>query len=283
MGEKEMRYRVAFPWYGGKNIHLGWLLPLLPPAHHTVETHGGGASVTLNRIPSPLETYNDIDGDVVNFFRVLRDHGPELIEEITLTPHARDEFYLALQPQDRDPIEQARLFYVRARQVRGGLVQAATPSHWAYCIQSTRRGMSGSTSKWVAGSDKLWDVVIRLRRVQIENDDAIKIIERYDSPDTLFYCDPPYPHESRTETQVYKNEMSDEDHTELADVLMGVVGKVGISGYDSPLMRTLYSKWNKSMAPSKRLPSGNADTRKREVLWTNYDALDVRLWNQATL
>src|SRR5215469_13571091 len=127
--------RIAFGWYGGKFNHLDWLLPLLPKAHHYCEPFAGSAAVLLNREPSPIETYNDIDGEVVNFFRVLREQKEALIEAIGLTPFAREEFELAcsVPPQDLSDLERARRFFVLARQVRTGLAQKASAGRWAHC------------------------------------------------------------------------------------------------------------------------------------------------------
>ena len=89
---------IAFGWYGGKFNHLDWLLPLLPETQHYCEPFGGSAAVLLNRKPSDVETYNDLDGEVVNFFRMLRDSQEELIQAIALTPFSREEFKIALTP-----------------------------------------------------------------------------------------------------------------------------------------------------------------------------------------
>jgi DNA adenine methylase len=109
---------IAFGWYGGKFSHLNWLLPLLPKCHHYCEPFAGSAAVLLNREPSPVETYNDIDGEVANFFRVLRDNKGPLVESIGLTPFSREEFYYSVSKNParvKDEIERARLFYVRAQ------------------------------------------------------------------------------------------------------------------------------------------------------------------------
>jgi len=92
-----MKRLIAFSWYGGKYRHLNWLLPLLPYTHHYCEPFGGSASVLLNRKPSPVETYNDLDGEVVEFFRVLREERDALIEAISLTPYSRKEFVRAIK------------------------------------------------------------------------------------------------------------------------------------------------------------------------------------------
>ncbi len=109
---------IPFGWYGGKFSHLDWLLPLLPECHHYCEPFAGSGAVLLNRKPSPVETYNDLDGEVVNFFKVLRNKKEKLIEAIGLTPFSREEFALAckLHP-GLSAFERARRFYIRARQV----------------------------------------------------------------------------------------------------------------------------------------------------------------------
>src|SRR5438046_1968538 len=119
---------IAFGWYGGKFNHLNWLLPLLPDCHHYCEPFAGSAAVLLNRAPSPVETLNDLDHEVVTFFRVLRDQKDQLIEAIGLTPFAREEFYRALTGRGEalSDLERARRFFVRARQVRTGLAQTAS-------------------------------------------------------------------------------------------------------------------------------------------------------------
>src|SRR3989454_12820277 len=119
---------IAFGWYGGKFNHLDWLLPLLPDCHHYCEPFAGSAAVLLNREPSPVETYNDMDGEVVNFFRVLREHKDALLEAIGLTPFSREEFELAISEvtEGISEVERARRFFIRARQVRTGLAQTAS-------------------------------------------------------------------------------------------------------------------------------------------------------------
>jgi len=188
---------IPFGWYGGKFSHLGWLLPLLPKCHHYCEPFAGSGVILLNRNPSPVETYNDLDGEVCNFFGVLRDHKEELVEKIGLTPFSREEFALAckLDPSG-SPVERARRFYIRARQVRTGLAQTASVGRWANCKNTSRSGMSGVISRWLGAIDALPQIAERLLRVQIENRPAADVIRLYDSTETLFYCDPPlHPHD----------------------------------------------------------------------------------------
>lgn len=263
---------IAFGWYGGKFSHLDWLLPLLPTCHHYCEPFGGSASVLLNREPSPVETYNDIDGEVANFFRVLRTQTDGLIKAIALTPFSREEYYIAVSGAQKDEplpdLERARRFFVRARQTRTGLAQTASLGRWANCKNTSRAGMSGVVSRWLGSIDDLPALALRLLRVQIENRPAVDIIRLYDSPETLFYCDPPYLHESRGDTKSYGFEMDEWEHRQLAKILRACKGKVAISGYRCDLMDKLYGDWNCREAPVKACHS--VKQPRQEALWTNY-------------
>jgi DNA adenine methylase len=267
------RKKIAFGWYGGKYSHLGWLLPLLPQAHHYCEPFGGSAAVLLNREPAPVETYNDLDSEVVNFFRVLREQKDELIYAIGMTPFSREEFVRAIEmngnSQDLSDLERARHFFIRARQVRTGLAQTASIGRWANCLKTSRAGMAGAVSRWLGSVEGLEWIATRLLRVQIEHDKAVNVIERYDSPDTLFYCDPPYPHDSRGDSKAYQYEMTDREHRELYDVLSQVKGRVAVSGYHCELMDRLYKDWFVYEAQPKKVHSVKSE--RVEVLWTNYD------------
>jgi len=261
---------IAFGWYGGKYSHLDWLLPLLPECHHYCEPFGGSGAVLINRKPSPVETFNDIDGEVVNFFRVLRDQKNALLEAIGLSPFSREEFERAIQrtSDDHSDLEKARLFFIRARQVRTGLAQTASNGRWAHCRLTTRAGMAGAVSRWLGSVEGLPEVAQRLIRVQIENAPAKEVIKRYDSEETLFYCDPPYPHSSRGDSNAYSYEMTDAQHRELAEVLHSVKGKVAISGYHCSLMDELYGDFTCNEARTRNCLS--VKSPRQEVLWTNY-------------
>ncbi len=264
------RRLIAFGWYGGKFNHLTWLLPLLPKCHHYCEPFSGSAAVLLNREPSPVETYNDIDGEVVNFFRVLRDRPDELVRAIALTPFAREEFYRATSTNGGSisDLERARLFFVRARQVRTGLAQTASLGRWANCKNTSRAGMAGVVSRWLGSVESLPEIALRLLRVQIENRPAIDVIKLYDSRDTLFYCDPPYVHMARGDDRAYGFEMDDTAHQELAEVLNRCKGKVAVSGYRCDIMDKLYKGWRCYEASAKHCHS--IKKLRRETLWMNY-------------
>jgi len=270
--EIKIRHRklIAFGWYGGKYSHLDWLLPLLPKCHHYCEPFGGSAAVLLNRAPSPVETYNDIDGEVVNFFRVLRQQRNRLIKVIGLTPFSREEFFIACSQNGKkiSNLERARRFFVRARQVRTGLAQMASIGRWANCKNTTRAGMSGVVSRWLGSVEMLPEIAERLLRVQIENRPAIEVIKLYDDKETLFYCDPPYPHESRGDDKAYGYEFSNEQHMELAEILHAVKGKVAVSSYRCDLMEKIYKDFKRYDAPIKICHS--VKKPRQEALWINY-------------
>lgn len=269
---RSRRHRIVFGWYGGKFSHLDWLLPLLPKCHHYCEPYAGSGAVLLNREPSPIETYNDIDGEVVNFFRVLRDHYEELVRSIALTPFSREEYHLAIcaAKDGISDVELARRFYIKARQTRTGLAQTASLGRWANCKETSRAGMSGVVSRWLGGVYALDDIAKRLIRVQIENRPAVDVIKLYDSPNTLFYCDPPYLHATRGDSNAYGFEMDEDQHRLFAEVANECAGKVAVSGYDHPLMEELFpsNRWYKIVGEDKTIHSTKGT--RQEVLWTNF-------------
>jgi DNA adenine methylase len=270
---RRQRRLIAFGWYGGKFSHLDWLSPLLPNCHHYCEPFSGSAAVLLNREPSPVETYNDIDGEVVTFFRVLRDRHEELIRAIALTPFSREEYHQAIYgaTDDIGDIERARRFYIKARQTRTGLAQTASLGRWANCKETSRAGMSGVVSRWLGGVNALDDIAQRLLRVQIENRPAIDVIQLYDGPNTLFYCDPPYLHATRGDAKAYGFEMDEGQHREFAETVNRCKAKVAVSGYDHPIMNELFKPgfWFKTLGSDKTIHSTKGT--RREVLWTNYE------------
>jgi len=262
---------IAFGYYGGKFSHLDFLLPLLPTSStRYCEPFGGSAAVLINRPPSPAETYNDLDSEVVNFFSCLRDRGDDLIRLISLTPFSREELLKACCPEpDLPAIERARRFFVRARQTRTGLAQTSSEGRWAHCVLTSRACMAGAVSRWLGSVEGLPQIVQRFQRVQIENAPAIEVIRRYDSQSTLFYCDPPYPHEARGDSKAYGYEMADSEHEELAEVLHSVQGAVAVSGYRCASMDRLYGDWIRVDANTRLCNSSKGE--RTESLWVNYD------------
>ncbi len=279
---KDTAYRrgnrtLAFGWYGGKFSHLGWLLPMLPPCRTFVDAYGGSGAVLLNRPLSPIDVYNDLDGDVVNFFRVLREHRDQLMEAIDLTPYSREEFALSCSiDYTLDHIERARRFFVRANQVTMNLVQRATPGMWSYSKDCSRRGVEIHVSKWLNKKGGLVEVSERFCQVLVENKPAIEVIDIYDTPETLTYCDPTYL-ESERNGLAYGYEMTESDHIGLFHTVNACQGRVAVSGYESPMYTTLYRrpKWRKTLMEDRVGRAFSGSVERTEALWTNYDPLEV--------
>ncbi|MGI5869447.1 MAG: DNA adenine methylase [Kiritimatiellia bacterium] len=265
------RKMIAFGWYGGKFSHLDFILPNLPEdAVHFCDVFGGSAAVIINRNPAPVETYNDIDSELVNFFETLRNQGPKLIKAISLTPFSREELIKACRPETGlTKLERARRFYVRARQTRTGLAQTSSEGRWAHCVLTSRAGMAGAVSRWLGAIDGLPEIVQRLQRVQIENVPALELIERYDTEETLFYLDPPYVHESRNDSNAYRYEMTDAEHIELAKLLHKIKGRAVVSGYRTKLYDGLFNDWARIDAPVKTCNSSKG--KRQESLWMNFN------------
>ena len=261
--------KIAFGWYGGKFSHLDFILPHIPAdAAHYCDVFGGSAAVLLNRPPASVETYNDLDSELANFFETLRDDGERLIRAIGLTPFSREELVRSCRPEaGLSKLERARRFYVRARQTRTGLAQTSSEGRWAHCVLTSRAGMAGAVSRWLGAVEGLPEIVQRLLRVQIENAPALDVIRRYDTAATVFYLDPPYVHSSRGDQSAYGYEMTDRDHEELARVLHSIRGRAILSGYRTPLYDALYASWRRVDAPEKTCHS--VRTPRQESLWFN--------------
>ena len=263
--------KIAFGWYGGKFSHLDFILPNIPSdAQHFCEVFGGSAAVLINRPPAPVETYNDIDSELVNFFTTLRDDATELMRAISLTPFSREELARACEYMPGlSERERARRFFVRARQTRTGLAQRSSEGRWAHCVLTSRAGMAGAVSRWLGSVDGLAGITLRLQRVQIENAPAIDVIRRYDTADTVFYLDPPYVHSARGDTAAYGNEMSDDEHIELAEVLASIRGRAVLSGYRTPLYDRLFEDWRRIDAPVRT--ANSVHKPRQESLWINFE------------
>lgn len=256
--------RPALRYFGGKWRIAPWIVSHFPTHVSYVEPFCGAASVLLQKPPSVLETINDKDLEVVNFFSVLRNHTDRLIREIELTPYSRYEYWNAYNHSD-DPVESARRYYIRSWFGRGGMRKES--GGWRFMVTNSRGGSVVDDWRRI-GHLRL--IVERLQMVQIENDDAFTIIERYDTPNTLFYVDPPYLFSTRGKRwkAAYKYELSDADHIHLAEVLNQVKGMVVLSGYQSPLYRELYKGWIYKTKSSRK---GDL-TPSTECLWISPSA-----------
>jgi DNA adenine methylase len=236
--------RAALRYYGGKWRLAPWIVAHLPDHTCYVEPFGGAASVLLRKPPTRYEVYNDLDGDVVGFFRVLRERPEKLIDAVRRTPFARAEIDLACTPAspDLNEVERARRVYVRSWQGRHGL-PARGRMGWRFERSATRSRTTVDDWRNIA---HLWAVADRLGRVQLECDDALRVIERFEGPDALFYIDPPYPASTRGmrwARHAYAHELTDDGHRRLAGVLRALRGMAIVSGCPCPLYRELYGDW----------------------------------------
>ena len=275
---------APFPYFGGKFIHLKWLLPLLPECHAFVDVFGGSGAVILNRNPSPVDVYNDLDGRIVHFFKILREHTDELISALQLTPYSRSDFELSLKDDEGiDDVERARRTFVKFQSSRGGRQGDDThDSGWSWSKTLSRGGISGCVNAF-RGRIRyhLRDVAKRLLSIQIENRPFQYILERYDSPDTLFYLDPPYmpgsglgSWEMVVGPDVYRFPMSESDHAGMLSMIVDIQGRAAISSYRNDLYEYVLSDWtsyDQRVHTSGLVDGIGVHSAKIETLWTNYE------------
>lgn len=260
--------RPPVKWHGGKHYLAKRIVARFVPHHTYVEPFGGGASVLLNKEPSKVEVYNDLDERITRLFRVIRDRGEEFRLQLSLTPYSEREFESAVEPAT-DELEQARRDFVRWRMSLGGRAKG-----FSFTKHRVRRGMADVVSGYLSMIDNEMPVIIeRLRTVQIVCRPAENVISKWDSSNTLVYCDPPYVHATRdsSATDIYGHEMTDEAHEHLASVLCNCKSKVILSGYPSPLYTKLYRKWSsKTIEIPNHAAGGKEKEIKKEVLWYNW-------------
>lgn len=249
---------VRYP--GGKWRLASWIIKQFPPHIAYVEPFAGGANVLFSKQPSTIEIINDLNDEVINFFEVLRNQPEFLMLQLTLTPFSRKELEKAYEPTS-DPVEKARRYYIRTRQGFGmGASSTFRDTGWRFQANNNRG--TSLIREW-NNLDSLWGAAMRLKQVQVEKDDALAVIQRFDRPTTLFYVDPPYLKSTRSGRELYSHEMSDDQHIALADVLHSVEGMVLLSGYASPMYADLYSAWRMISKTTKTNGNGAAT----ECLW----------------
>lgn len=259
--------RPVLRWHGGKWLLAPWIIEHLPPHRVYVEPFGGAASVLLRKRRSHAEIYNDLDGDVVNLFRVLRSSdAARLVEMVRLTPFARREFADAYRPSE-DPLEQARRLLIRS--FMGFAAKGATGNTTGFRANSTRSGTTPGED-WANYPDALALVVRRLAGVVIENRPAADVMLHHDGPETLHYVDPPYVHETRSKGGVgsYRHEMTTDEHARLLEALCDLKGMVVLSGYPHPIYDATLRGWERV---TRKALADRARPRV-EVLWLNPSA-----------
>lgn len=265
--------RPALRYYGGKWRIASWVIAHQPPCGLYVEPFAGAASVLLRRRPVPFEVLNDVDSNVVNFFQILRDRTDELRRAVELTPYSREETILACAPTP-DPLERARRFYVRSWQTMHGAPHMGN-NGWRFGRQGGN-GCRNTLDDWLRTPPLLKLLAERLRSVQIENDDALKILRRFDSPDTLFYCDPPYVRDTRSDrwaSNGYVHELTDWDHHHFLELIVRLKGMAVISGYACELYDERLAGWKRVERKTKYGRNHQGTHRgSTEVLWISPNA-----------
>jgi DNA adenine methylase len=256
--------KPPFAYYGGKTTLAPQIAALLPAHEHYVEPFAGSLAVLLAKAPSRLETVNDLDGDLVTFWRVLRDQPEDLERVCLLTPHARAEFESSRDLDVPDDIERARRVWVRLTQSRS---QSMKSTGWKFGANAVRRNPQEYTRRIASFAQRINDCAARLQVVSLENRDALDVIRDYGSePTVCLYVDPPYLGSTRATN--YRVEMLDDDaHRTFADTLNGCNASVVLSGYDSPLYAELFDGWHRLDIAAPTTLSG--DTDRVEVLWSN--------------
>lgn len=260
--------RPALRYHGGKFRLAPWVMQFFPPHGCYVEPFGGAAGVLLRKSRVYAEVYNDLDADIVNFFRVLRDPllRADLIEACRLTPYARDEFDGSYEPTD-DPLERARRTCIRAAM---GFGSAGATKGTTGFRTDTRRKYGTAQHNWADYPAAIAAIGERFAGVLIENRDALQVIEAHDGPDTLMFVDPPYVHDTRVMRSKggYRHELDDAAHRQLIECLKAVDGMVVLCGYDSDVYTGALAGWERHTTEA-RISGGRGTSLRTEVIWLN--------------
>ena len=267
----------AINYFGGKYQWLEQLYQYFPDHLHFVDLFCGSMSVTLNKEPSALDTANDLDGGVINFFTVLRDHPEVLFQQLDLTPISRQEYKDCFPTYSDNSIEWARRFFVRCRMSFQGSGLKGNTGFNA-CIETSEKGLSKNVAKYLSAVERLPEVVRKLKQIQIENLDYKECIKKYDRSGTFFYVDPPYELRKRNYKKWYDVEFeSDNHHIDLRDSLTGLKGFAMVSGYESDLYKDLYKEWEFIKLQPKR-HSMKGSKFQEECIWINYSTVKTTLF-----
>lgn len=254
-----MKPLLKYP--GAKWRLADWIISYMPKHTTYLEPFFGSGAVFFNKPPSKVETINDIDGNVVNLFRVIRERPEELSRLIEFTPWARDEYYLSYE-KTGDELEDARRFLVRCWQAFG--TRMGNRTGWRHNIQGANGGLYGG---WHRLPEDILSISKRLKTVQIESQLAVDLIIRYRYPEVLIYADPPYLWETRTDRSggrlMYAHEMTDSDHIELLEVLDAHPGPVILSGYACDLYDDRLKHWRRETHKAQ----AEKGQIREEVLW----------------
>jgi len=273
-----MSIKPLMRYHGAKWRLAPWIITHFPQHNCYVEPFGGSAAVLISKEPSAREVYNDKNDEMVNLFNVIRCDvmRPQLLRLLTMTPYSRTEFEWAKEPSSHNrnghgeikagtpAIMEAHKLLVRAQMGFGSA--GATRGNTGFRLDTARTGTS-LQALWSELPEVVLAVTERLRNVIIENADAYHIIGQHDRSDTLFYLDPPYTFDTRTNKDSYgKFEMSESEHARLLELTQKSKGMFVISGYDNDLYNDMLAGWTKSLRQTA-ISSRNGSTKRTEVLW----------------
>jgi DNA adenine methylase len=259
------KLRPAVKWHGGKHYLARRIIERLPDHQIYVEPFAGGLSVLLNMVPCSIEIASDLNAGLIGCYRVLRDRTEELMARLDSLEYNASTFAWSLgSAAGADPLEAAVRFLVRNRFSRGGLGRDFA---WS---ERLRGGRPGDLNAWETIKAELPRIARRLAHVDLRCQDAIRGITETDSPETLTYLDPTYPHSTRTARDTYAHEMSDDQHRRLIETITHCRGMVAISGYANPLYDRALSGWKRiEFDMPNHAGQGRSKQRRTEVLWMN--------------
>ena len=252
---------IKYP--GSKWGIADWIIQNFPPHHSYLEPFFGSGAVLFTKPRSNIETVNDLDGDVVNFFEWVKNDPEKLGDAIYWTPYAREVYDRAWEAQHTETDSFRRALNFAARMMMGhGFRTTGEKVGWKNDVQG--REAAYAASYWCKMPQVILEAAERLRGVQIEHRPAIQLIQRFNYPNVLIYADPPYLLETRHGKQ-YRHEMSATDHAALLETLKAHKGPALISGYDSPLYNDALQGWYRQETTVRAQTGGE----RREVLWMN--------------
>lgn len=253
-------------YHGGKFRLAPWIISHFPEHHIYVEPFGGAAGVMLQKKPVAHEVYNDLDREIVNVFRVLRSpvKSKALKALLTLTPYAREELAIAYKPT-RISVEQARRTLIRAWFGYGSA--GATKNSSGFCTHTSLKSNSHNRpARFNRMKEQIEAFTERLQSVTIENKDATAVMLQHDSPQTLFYIDPPYPMETRAQRQGYRFEMTLEDHQRLLECVLQLRGMVIVGSYMNSTYAEMLRGWE-CVSRSVSASGQSGGVKRTECLW----------------
>lgn len=269
--------RPPFVYFGGKQVLADRIAALLPEHLHYVEPFCGSLAVLLAKRPSRMETVNDLDREVMTFWRMLRDRPEDLERVCALTPHARAEYADVLEASPvEEELEVARRVWVRLTQGRGAQLRRTTGWRYFKDPHGSNVSMPGYLEAY---RTRLAPCLDRIAQVSLECRPALELVAEYGShADALLYVDPPYLGGTRNWGNQYRHELrTDAEHRELAEALHAARAAVVLSGYPSPLYDELFAGWDR-VSMAARTTQGGDDSARTEVIWSNRS-----LGNQPTL